>query len=108
MVCLPDCLFITIITITLIDDHHVLFIDCQEVLDFTAVFFKAYSAVIDKGVNALTVCPSTISVLQALWQVEVIQCYNRFNAVFMAFVNDIVVVLYTDRVDFAITCRDNT
>ena len=86
----------------------VLFIDGEKVFYLTAVFFKAYLAVVDKGINASAVSPAAVFVLENLRQIKVIQSNNRFNAFFVTIIDDFVIMSDTLRIDFPVAAWDDT
>jgi len=88
-------------------DHHVLFVDGQEVFDLGAVLPETDAAEAHEGVDAAAVAPAAVLLLKSQRQIEMIQGDDRLNAVLPAFVDDVMVVGDALRVLGAVAVRNN-
>ena len=96
---------LVLVLVALEQHHHVLLIDGEEVLDLGAVLREADLAVLKEVVDALARGPAAVLVLQALRQVKVVQRHDRLDAVLVALVDDVVIVLDAQRVGLACPLR---
>ena len=91
---------------TRMQNHGVLLVDGQPILDLIAVFLKQYPTVRLKRIDGRTVEPAAL-LFQAPRQVKVIHGHDGLDIVFAAGTNDCAVVLDTRSVDFSGTVRQN-